>query len=212
MALKTVLMVLFLLFLLVGYVAIQGYKEYRKAEVAKAKGDITAAIVHYPRSIKWYLPGAFYVDKAAEGLWQVGMEAEAKGDKVMALMAYQELRSGFYAARSFYTPGTDWIERCSQKIAALMAEWEASSTERGGNSTIEELRQKHLEILGRRAAPDYFWSVVVEVGFFGWVGATIGFILQVFQGEKGFDGRRALRWGTLFLISYFLWIVGMLKA
>lgn len=212
MGLKAALIILFLLSLLVGYIAIQGYREYREAEGAKAEGDLSAAITHYQRSIKWYLPGVFYVAKAAEGLWQLGMEAETKGDKIMALMAYQELRSGFYAARSFYTPGTDWIERCNQKIAALMAEWEASSSQRRGHDSMEALRRKHLDILSRKERPDYFWSIVLEVGFFGWLGATIGFIVQVFQGEKGFNSRRALGWGTLFLVSYFLWILGMLKA
>lgn len=212
MILKITAICFFLLFLVVGYVGIQGYREHQKAEVAKAEGDLTAAITHYQRSIKWYLPGAFYVAKAAGGLWQVGMEAERKGDNEIALVAYQELRSAFYAARSFYTPGTEWIERCNQKIAALMAQWEASSAKQKATLSIETLRQKHMAILSQKGRPDYFWSIVLELGFFGWVGAVAGFIMQVFQGKKGFVIRRAWGWGGLFLISYLLWIIGMLKA
>jgi len=89
---------------------------------------------------------------------------------------------------------------------------EAASSEGKAKASLEELRQKHLAILTQKDRPDYFWSIVLEIGFFGWVGATIGFIMQVFKGEKGFVTRRALGWGTLFLISYFIWIVGMLKA
>ncbi len=212
MTLKIPLISLFLLFLVVSYVGIQGYRDYRIGEAAKAKGELTTAVTHYHRSIKWYLPGAFYVAGAAEGLWQVGMEAERKDDKVLALMACQELRSGFYAARSFYTPGKEWIEKCNQKIAALMARWETSSAQGKEQLSIEALTQRHLSILGQKDRPDYFWSIVLELGFFGWLGSTIGFAMQVFRGEKGFNGKRALGWGTLFLISYFLWITGMLKA
>jgi len=212
MIVKTALTCFFLLFLVVAYVGVQGYREYQRAEVAKAKKDLEAAITHYQRSIKWYLPGAFYVTRAADGLWQIGVEAEGKGDRQMALTAYQELRSSFYAARSFYTPGKEWIEKCNQKIAVLMAQWEAASSESKAKASLEELRQKHLAILTQKDRPDYFWSIVLEIGFFGWVGATVGFIMQVFQGEKGFVTKRALGWGTLFLISYFIWILGMLKA
>ncbi len=212
MSLKITLICLFLLLLVAGYVGIQGYSDYQKAEAAKARGDLTTAVTHYRRSIKWYLPGAFYVAKAAEGLWQVGMEAERKEDKVLALMACQELRSGFYAARSFYTPGKEWIKRCDHKIAALMAQWEASSARGKESPSIEALRQKHLAILSQQDRPDYFWSIILELGFFGWLGGTIGFVMQVFLGEKGFNNKRALGWGIVILISYFLWITGMLKA
>ena len=212
MIVKITSLCLFLLFLVVSYVGIQGYRDYQMAEAAKAKGEMTAAITHYQRSIKWYLPGAFYVAKAAEGLWQVGIEAENKGDNVTALMAYQELRSGFYAGRSFYTPGTEWIEKCDQKIATLMAQWEASSARGKESPSIEALSRKHLAILGQKGRPDYFWSIILELGFFGWLGSIIGFVMQVFLGEKGFNGKRALGWGIVFLISYFLWITGMLKA
>ncbi len=212
MIVKSISMCLFLLLAVVVYVGVQGYREYHKAATARIAGDLPEAITHYQRSIKWYLPGAPYVNRAADELWEVGVEAEKKGDRETALTAFQELRSSFYAARSFYTPGKEWIEKCNQKIAVLMAQWEASSSERKEKASLEELRQKHLDILTQKDRPDYFWSVVREVGFFGWVGAVIGFIIQVFQGEKGFVVRRALGWGGLFLISYAIWIIGMLKA
>jgi tetratricopeptide (TPR) repeat protein len=212
MILKIISMCLFLLLAVVVYVGVQGYREYQKALTARAEGNLAKAITHYQRSIKWYLPGAPHVDRSAEGLWKIGEAAQEKGDRETALTAFQELRSSFYAARSFYTPGKEWIEKCNQKIAVLMAQWEATSSKRKEMASLEELRQKHLDILTQKDRPDYFWSVVLEIGFFGWVGAVIGFIIQVFQGEKGFVVRRALGWGGLFLVSYAIWIMGMLKA
>jgi hypothetical protein len=212
MWLKTSLLIVFMVGSVVVYVWFQGQKELRNAEGAREKGDREAAITHYARSIKWYLPGAPHVTKAAEGLWAIGVAAEKNADRQTALIAYQELRSSFYAARSFYTPGKRWIEKCNERIAPLMAQWESETSTLKEKPTLEELRQKHMAILTQKERPDYFWSIVLEIGFFGWVGATIGFIMQVFQGEKRFVTRRAWAWGTLFLVSYFIWIVGMLKA
>jgi tetratricopeptide (TPR) repeat protein len=205
-------MCLFLFLAVVVYVGIQGYREHQKALTARAEGDLAEAITHYQRSIKWYLPGAPFGNRSAEGLWEIGEAAQERGDQETALTAFQELRSSFYAARSFYTPGKEWIEKCNQKLAVLMAEREVSSSEKKKKASLEELRQKHLDILGQKDRPDYFWSIVLEIGFFGWVGAVVGFIMQVFRGEKGFVVRRALGWGSLFLISYATWIIGMLKA
>jgi tetratricopeptide (TPR) repeat protein len=212
MIIKIIAMGLFLLLLVVVYVGVQGYREYQKALTAKVEGNFAEAVTHYQRSIKWYLPGAPHVSGSAQALWEIGEAAQERGDREMALTAFQELRSSFYAVRSFYTPGKDWIEKCNQKIAVLMAQWETTSSERKEKASLEDLKQKHLDILTKKDRPDYFWSVVLEVGFFGWVGAVVGFIMQVFQGEKGFVVRRALGWGSLFLISYATWIIGMLKA
>lgn len=214
-AVKTAVVLFFLFFAVAGNVGLQGYREYRGAEAARAEGKIVPAIVHYHRAIRWYLPGAFYVTRSAQGLWELGSEAEKRGERETALMAYQELRSGFYASRSFYTPGKAWIEKCNQKIASLMAEWEMASRGNGGGppgESLETLRERHFALLSGKDRPGFFWSALLVIGFVGWVGASVAFILLVFRGDKGFDGKRALGWGGLFLCFYFLWILGMLKA
>jgi len=69
-----------------------------------------------------------------------------------------------------------------------------------------------LEILRIRTEPDYFWSIMCEVGFVGWIACTVGFIFFVFTGDRGFRVKRALVWGALIIIFYAVWIVGMLRA
>jgi hypothetical protein len=54
--------------------------------------------------------------------------------------------------------------------------------------------------------------MMVEVGFVGWIGCVICFILRVFIGEKGFNSKRAVFWGVLIIFFYTLWIVAMLRA
>ncbi len=56
------------------------------------------------------------------------------------------------------------------------------------------------------------WAIVCELGFFGWVGCTIGFIFRAFGDDDTFHGRRALFWGVLVVLFYALWVLGMMKA
>jgi hypothetical protein len=56
------------------------------------------------------------------------------------------------------------------------------------------------------------WSVVSQVGFWGWLLTAVGFILTVFPGRGLFRSVAALRWGAPMLLFYLLWVVGMINA
>ncbi|MFH1624726.1 MAG: hypothetical protein ABID54_06165 [Pseudomonadota bacterium] len=212
---KRVIAIAAVVFLVIAMAFIKVYsgsiKEYNRAEKALQKGDTEAAIVHYQRSIQWYTPLNRYVARSAERLWEIGDEAEKNGDNDLAMMAYQELRSSFYSVRSFYTPYREWIDRVDNRISTLLAKRKPYSEE-DRTRPFEQRREDALRILKKNLAPNVFWSVILEVGFLGWIGCIIGFIFRVFTGEKGFDGRRALLWGGVIIIFYALWIVGMIRA
>ena len=186
-------------------------KEYEKGEKSFGKGDMEASIVYYQRSIQWYTTFNKYVSGSVERLWEIGNKAEKKGEDNLALKAYQDLRSSLYSVRSFYTPYSEWIERCNDKISSLVAKKEPYSKAQRGK-TFGQRKTESLKILKKDYAPNVFWSILLEIGFIGWIGCAIGFIFRVFTGEKGFDGRRALLWGGLIIIFYALWIVGMMRA
>ena len=57
-----------------------------------------------------------------------------------------------------------------------------------------------------------FWSIILEIGFFGWIGSTIAFIFQgISQDDKLIKGK-ALFWGIMIVLFYALWIMGMRNA
>jgi hypothetical protein len=56
------------------------------------------------------------------------------------------------------------------------------------------------------------WSIVTLVGLLGWISAMLVFILKAFPGRDRFEARPARTWGIVVLISYGVWIVGMLNA
>jgi hypothetical protein len=206
--LSCVLLVVLLVFL---KVTISARNEYRRAEVALENKDLTQAITHFDRAIHWYSPGSKAVKDSLHALWRIGSESENRGDHKMALQAYRSLRSSLYSVRSFYTPHTDWIARCDDKIASILAQQQAADTS-NKRASPEARKEEILKILGTRTEPDVFWSVLLEIGFLGWVGCTIAFIVRAFSGHKGFNVKQALGWGIFVILFYALWIIGMLKA
>jgi len=184
--------------------------EFRAAESARLIGDDREAILHYERAILWYLPIGGYVEPSAEALWKLATALEEK-DKKLALEAFRSLRSGFYAARSFYTPGKEWIDRSDQKIASLMAQ-EPPYSEADKRKTVEQRAEEALAILKRPQKPNVGWSIILEIGFWGWVSGVLLFIMIGFGAENRVIPKRGLLLGGLILFFYTLWIVGMMNA
>ena len=57
-----------------------------------------------------------------------------------------------------------------------------------------------------------FWSVIVEIGFFGWIGSTIAFIFRGLTEDNKLVKRKAFFWGILIVLFYAIWIIGLRKA
>jgi hypothetical protein len=56
------------------------------------------------------------------------------------------------------------------------------------------------------------WSIITLLGLSGWVSSAIVFLFRAFPGRGLFEAREARVWGTAVLVSYGIWIAGMLNA
>jgi hypothetical protein len=63
--------------------------------------------------------------------------------------------------------------------------------------------------LQRRVGPHLGWSILVELGFLGWVGATVGLIWYVVDEAGNFARRRGVLWGSLIALFFALWLISM---
>jgi len=179
---------------------------HRKGEAYFKKHQYVKAITFFDRSIHWYTPFNPYVHKSAQRLWEICIRAEQHGDIRRALVAARTIKRGFLAARSFYTPGQDWIDRCHAKIASLMAR-DSEDQQLDSAIPVSFPPQKGSE-------PDLFWTLILEVGFFGWIGSVIGLLmLGMTDGETlMFRPRPAILWGMMVVIFYIMWILGMMRS
>jgi hypothetical protein len=56
------------------------------------------------------------------------------------------------------------------------------------------------------------WSVIVIAGLLGWLFSTVMLLLNAFPKKDVFVVSSGFRWGSAGIISFFVWIVGMLNA
>ena len=205
--LRAVSLAIIFVALLCTKAAYNARQDFALGEAAYAQGTYTVAVTHYERTIKWYTPFSTVVQLAVERLWQLGAEAEARGDVSLALEAYQTLRSSLYAVQSFYMPYQSWIAKSEARIAPLLAKTKAG-TEQQEDKLAQDTTRFAMQ-LQRHVGPYLGWSVLVEIGFLGWVGATVGLIWYVVDEQGNFAWRQGLLWGSLLAIFFALWLISM---
>jgi hypothetical protein len=206
-ALRIVVLLVAFVVILYAKVAYNASQDFALGENAYTHGEYKRAITHYERTIKWYTPLSTAVQRAVERLWQLGTEAEARGEISLALEAYQTLRSSLYAVQSFYIPYQSWILKSEARIAPLLAK-----TKAGEEHNEDQLAQDTARFamqLQRHVGPHLGWSILLEIGFLGWVGATVCLIWYVVDETGNFAQRQGLLWGSLIAVFFALWLIGM---
>ena len=185
-------------------------KAYEEGEKHFEQNQTVQAITFFDRSIHWYTPYNPYVEKSAEKLWEIGERGQRDGDIRLALIAFRAIRGGFYSARSFYTPGENWIRMSEQKIHELEEIETAQKGLEGKAKTGVPIWERNQEVPG----PNPVWSVVVVLSFLGWVGSILAFIPCAFGPKKQGSPRstHGLPWLGIAAVFYALWIIGMFRA
>jgi len=56
------------------------------------------------------------------------------------------------------------------------------------------------------------WSIVLLIGLAGWVASSIMLALRAFPQKGVFDVASGIRWGGAIVISFCVWVIGMLCA
>src|SRR2546425_5939612 len=149
--------------LLYAKTAYNARQDFALGEEAYTQGKYKVAVTHYERTIKWYTPLSPVVQRAVERLWQLGMEAEARGEVSLALEAYQTLRSSLYAVQSFYIPYQSWIAKTEARMAPLLAKTKVGA-EAGAGQGEDKLAQDTVRFamqLQRHEGPHLGWSLLV---------------------------------------------------
>src|SRR2546422_3856655 len=210
-ALRIVVLLVTFIVILYAKVAYNSGQDFALGEDAYTHGEYKRAMTHYERTIKWYTPLSTVVQRAVERLWQLGTEAEARGELSLALEAYQTLRSSLYAVQSFYIPYQSWIPKSEERIAPLLAKTKTGAevgAEQGEDKLAQDTTRFAMQ-LQRHVGPHLGWSILLEIGFLGWVGATVGLIWYVVDENGNFARRQGLLCGSLIAVFFALWLIGM---
>jgi hypothetical protein len=180
------------------------------ADGVRARGDLDGAIIHYRRAARWYAPGSPFHVEALDHLAALGRQAAAAGDVERALSAERAIRAAILGARSFYTPERARLDGANQRIAALMASQPAPAVDSGKSRA--RLTAEHLALLRAPHGPSVPWTVVLLLGFGTWVAAAFLFVARAIDTEDRVIGAQARVWGTLIVLGFGVFVVGMALA
>ena len=203
--------ILLLAFGCVIKVVLNAYGELSQGKQSLEENKLARAAIHFDRAIRWHLPFLGTADEAAGQMFKIAELYEKKGFEEKALEMYRSLRGAFYSTRSFFTPGQEWIDRCNDKIATLMAKAPATAPAIAARS-FEQRREDNLKLLTRDASPHTGWAVVAEAGFFGWVICLAGLVIQGFTPRGEFRRRPAVLWSLAFVLFFTMWGYGLSGA
>ncbi|MFC1838817.1 hypothetical protein ACFL1N_04495 [Thermodesulfobacteriota bacterium] len=185
--------------------------DYHKAETYNNSNQIIRAINFYDRSIHWYVPFNIYIQKSAERLWEIGEEAEEKDDIKLALIAFRTIRRGFYASRSIYQPGSEWIKRCDARIDYLNGLVSNGEKAASGSSGIEKwpVTENRKDV-----NPNIAWTIILEIGFIGWIGSVICFIFSLSRTKEDerYPVSSVITYTVITIIFFAAWVFGMMKV
>lgn len=205
MVLLAIVVFLFMTWLRCFYGSMEAYKT---GEEMLRQKQLIRSITYFDRSIHWYTPWNPYVEKSADRLWEIGEQAEKEGDLTLALIAFRTIRGGFYAASHFVTPGKKWIEKSEFKIDQLVRRERKTESELREPELKEKIRQSQ-----KSSPPDVFWTVILEIGFLGWVGSLFAFIFRRWGPKDGsIHLFRPFTWVGFGVVFFAMWIIGMVKA
>jgi hypothetical protein len=208
---KGTVVALLLLMILSGKMVYLQRSHYKAGEQYSAAENWKLAIREYDRAMHFYAPFSPYIEKSATRLWQLGDMFEKQGKPDWALIAYSSIRSSFYASRSLYTPGQQWIRKCDEKIADVNVQLLIKD----GTIKPEEAdaeKKRYLYVMKVDKAPDPFWSFLMATGFLGWIGSVLFFIFRGLT-DNGMVNKKASLYGVVsFSITFIVWIIALVKA
>ncbi len=182
--------------MLVGRGLFEGRAAMRRAVENDAKGDVEGAIAHAMRATKWYVPLAGHPREGYDLLRVIARRAESSGDVDTALIAWQAIRAGARATRSFFTPFEDRLLEADQQIAFLLASKPAPGLDR--DKPREKLLEEHRQLLARDERPSAAATLSLWVGLAVWIfggyrlGGAIPELSDVSEDVRQLARRRAL--------------------
>lgn len=150
--------------LLITRAMFEGRAAMKRAYDHDARANVEGAIANSIRATKWYVPLASHPREGYDLLRTIARRAESVGDIETALIAWQAIRAGTHASRSFYTPFSDRGREADAQIAVLLAARPPPGIDR--DKPREKIVQEHRQDLARADGPNALAVVALYAGMF----------------------------------------------
>ncbi len=179
------------------------HTELRRGEQLAAHHDPDAAILAFRRAARFYAPGNPYSSEGLRRLSVIGAEAEREGNTERALAAYRAIHGAIMSARSVYVPHQAMLARADEAIARLTAH-APGGTDHTEASILAELRAP--------IRPHLLWLIVLLIGWLSWTIGAFVFAQRAIDEEDRLRPGQARVWGTVIVLGFGLFVIGMALA
>ncbi len=177
--------------------------EYHRGDAASIHDELDKAMVHYERSLRWYLPGNPYARASLHSMAVVCQRKQSSsGDADAAAQdaynCYQRTRSAIMSTRSLYTPFTKELGELEERMVR-------ASKKLG---YPEDLMRADL---ARRFEAHPWWSLLAVLAMAGWIGAAAAAMWFGIHPETGrvVLNRRLGGAALGFVLAFGLWLLAL---
>lgn len=181
--------------------------ELSEADRAFDRGALEEAVTHYRRAARWYLPIQPYADAAIDRLLDIGVEAEERGDRTLALASFRSAHAAILSARTVFVPDAERLARADDHIAHLMASAEVPAVDAGLSS--EARAELYRSMLDEDRDPILGWSLLALLGLCAWVFGAYQIFMRALDQDDRFIDAELKKWGTLFVLGMGLFLLGL---
>ncbi|MEW6409169.1 MAG: hypothetical protein AB1488_03535 [Nitrospirota bacterium] len=158
------------------------WSEYTRGIESIKKGDYTAAVKHFEKSVRWYLPMNGYNRDSVKQLFNIAEEAQKREDSGLSIKAYNALISALSTISIVYNPYPDELKKA-----------------REGNEYRDYL-------------PNRLWSAVSVLSFFAYISGIIAIIFYGFRTDGSIKKKSFAILLGITVMLFIIWILGLTKA
>jgi hypothetical protein len=184
--------------------------ELSKARAYRDIGALDSSSRHYFQALNWYAPWGSS-QKAADELMELATDSLNLGLKKDAFQSLIRLRSGLLAARSFYTPRRDLLDKANAIIVLFLAESKLGPQANPADIRLQAETYGHLYSLA--LLPNQVWYLFIILGFFIWIIASFWLIVIFFGPTRSIYFKMRLKLAripiAIFIYGYALWVASM---
>lgn len=191
-------------------VIVSSRAELDRARRAETAGELEVAVTHYRRAARWHLPVQPWADEALDALMAIGEAAEERGDAVLALASYRSAHAAIMSTRHLWVPDRERLHRADERIAHLMATGEVPPVD--ARRSEAEREALYLEMLEEDRDPALGWSLLALLGFLLWLAGAYGVFTRALDEDDRFVQAELRKWGTLFVLGFGFFALGLALA
>ncbi|HLM72625.1 MAG TPA: hypothetical protein VK459_08035, partial [Polyangiaceae bacterium] len=191
-------------------VILAGEREIAQSTAALRAGNPHEAAVHARRAAGWYAPGAPHVRVAYDRLIALATAAEGLGNREIALLAWNGVRTAAIETKWIVQPHAEDLERANRAIARISA---ATPLPLGANAEpAPVLERKYLETLARDESPRTGWIAALVVAFAAWIGGAVHLARRALTPSGRVLWGKALPGIVTIALGALLWILAYWRA